>query len=70
MSLNADRTRLAALTRELWSHWDQTRAVWGDAKRVEFQQRYMDELRASVDNALTHIEVLDKIISKVRSECE
>ena len=70
MNLNDERVRLAALTRELWSRWEQTREVWSDAKRIEFQQRYMEELRASVDNALARIEHLDKILTQVRSDCE
>ncbi len=70
MSLNANRTKLAALTRELWSRWDYTRDVWNDAKRVEFQQRYLEELRGAIDNACAAIEALDKVITKVRNDCE
>lgn len=70
MSLSDDRNRLAALTRELWSHWEQTRAVWHDTKQLEFEKRYMEELRASVDRALAHVERLDQILNQVKHDCD
>ena len=70
MSLNASKSKLAGLTRELLGKWDQTRATWADAKGLEFETNYIEELRSSVDNAFNHIEALDKILAKVRSDCE
>ena len=43
---------------------------WKDAKSQEFERRYMEELLASVDRAVTVIEQLDKLITKIRSDCE
>ena len=70
MNLSASKMRLTALTRELSLKWDQTKEYWKDAKSLEFQRTYLVELRASVDKTAAVIEQLDKLISKVRSDCE
>jgi len=68
--MNANGTRLSAVTKELWNQWLQTREYWQDAKSEEFQRRYLDDLVASVDKAVTVIEQLDKLVSKIRKDCE
>ena len=68
--MKASGNRLAALTKELRSEWHNTKSYWKDAKSLEFEHRYMEELLASVDRAVTVIEQLDKLITKVRSDCE
>ena len=68
--MKASGNRLAALTKELRSEWHNTKGYWKDAKSQEFEHRYMEELLASVDRAVTVIEQLDKLITKIRSDCE
>ncbi|MDB6022630.1 MAG: hypothetical protein JWQ04_2487 [Pedosphaera sp.] len=70
MSLRANATQLSTLTKELQLKWHDTREYWKDAKSEEFQRQYLDELQANVDTAVTVIEQLDKLISKIRSDCE
>ena len=62
--------RLVGLTKELRTQWQDTKAYWKDAKSQEFEHRYMEELLASVDRTVTVIEQLDKLVSKVRNDCE
>ncbi len=68
--MKASGNRLASLTKELRSEWQNTKQYWKDAKSQEFEHRYMEELLASVDRAVTVIEQLDKLITKIRSDCE
>jgi uncharacterized protein YeaO (DUF488 family) len=70
MSLHASRARLAALTKDLSGKWELTKEHWKDSKSREFEQKYMDELMAGVNRAVTSIQELDKIITKVRNDCE
>jgi hypothetical protein len=63
-------TRLNALTKELWVQWQQTRDSWRDAKSQEFQRQYLDELLSSVDKSVTVIDDLDKLMTKIRKDCE
>jgi hypothetical protein len=68
--MKASGNRLSSLTKELRSEWQNTKSYWKDAKSLEFEKRYMEELLASVDRAVTVIEQLDKLITKIRSDCE
>jgi hypothetical protein len=68
--MNANGSRLSGLTKEIWRNWQQTREDWRDAKSLEFEHRYLEELVASVEKAVTVIEQLDKLITKIRKDCE
>src|SRR3982751_1626037 len=46
MSLAGSRSRLAAVSKELGLHWQQTKSYWRDEKAQEFEHRYMEELRS------------------------
>lgn len=70
MSVSGNGTRLAAISRELMSQWANTKLQWKDAKSAEFERHYLAELMSSVDRAVATIESLDKLITKVRKDCE
>lgn len=70
MSLRTSGNQLAALTKDLLVQWEETKAHWQDAKSEEFQRKYLEELQSNVDNAVIVIEQLDKLISKIRNDCE
>jgi tRNA uridine 5-carbamoylmethylation protein Kti12 len=70
VNLRNNGTRLAMVTKELVAKWNETKEYWKDAKSEEFEKKYIDELQASVDNAVIIIEQLDKIITKIRKDCE
>ncbi len=70
MSLNADKTRLTALAKNISLRWIETQNHWRDAKSEEFDRRFMQELFPSVNKAATAIEKLDELLKKIRKECE
>jgi hypothetical protein len=70
MSLSGNRSRLAAVTKELSMRWQETRNYWHDTKSKEFDQRYLQELFANVDRTVTVLEKLDEVLSKVKKDCE
>ncbi|MEO6183721.1 MAG: hypothetical protein ABIP71_11615 [Verrucomicrobiota bacterium] len=70
MSLNANRSRLAALTKALSNDWKQTKESWRDAKAQEFEQRYLEELFDGVDTAVAVMDQLDKLLNKIKTDCE
>ncbi len=70
MSMSATKMRLTSLTKELLLKWEQTRESWQDVKSQEFQSKYIDELVSGVDKAASVIDQLDKLVAKVRSDCE
>jgi hypothetical protein len=70
MSTSASGARLAALTKELLGRWRQTREYWLDDKAREFEERYVLELESTVRSAANSIANLEKVIRKIRSDCE
>ncbi len=68
--MSASGSRLEAITRDLQVRWQQTRDQWNDAKSREFEQTYLLELFASVERAMVAIDKLDKLIAKIRKDCE
>lgn len=68
--MSASGTRLEGITKDLREQWLLTRESWNDAKAQEFEARFMQELFASVDKSVGVIEQLDKLISKIRKDCE
>lgn len=68
--MKASSARLVGLTKELRTQWQDTKTYWKDAKSEEFEKRYMEELLASVDRTVTVIDQLDKLVSKIRKDCE
>ena len=70
MSMTASKSRLEGLTKELLSKWAQTKDYWRDTKSQEFEQRFMNELLADVNRTVASIQELEKIITKVGSDCE
>ncbi|HYV31007.1 MAG TPA: hypothetical protein VEO53_07880 [Candidatus Binatia bacterium] len=68
--MSGSASKLTALTKALSSQWQQTKECWKDAKCEEFERKYIQELTAGVDRAVTVIEQLDKLITKIRKDCE
>ena len=68
--MNAAGTRLAAITKQLRVQWQQTREYWSDAKSLEFEQKYLQELFATVERTTGVIEQLDKLVAKIKKDCE
>ncbi len=62
--------RLGGFTRDLSNRWQHTKESWRDAKAEEFERKYLEELYPSVDKAIHVMEQLDKLMAKIRSECE
>ena len=68
--MSGSGAKLMALTRALSAQWQQTKDYWQDAKCREFERQYMEELFASVDKAVGVMEQVDKLIAKIRHDCE
>ena len=70
MSISSNGKLVMSATKELWLRWEETKASWQDARSAEFEQRYLLELQSGVERALPVFADLDKLISKIRSDCE
>ncbi len=70
MSLSVSKTRLAAITRELSNQWQNTKNSWQDAKSQEFERAYIELLTTNVEKAVTVMDDLEKLLTKIRNDCE
>ncbi len=70
MSLSANKARLSELTRDLLLRWADTRQGWTDARGAAFEQDYLRELKANVDEAVSSMDELEELLWKMRRECE
>jgi len=70
MNLTNSRSRLAGMSRELLHSWQETQETWRDEKSREFDRNYMQPLFDAVDNAVTAMEDLEKMLQKLRNDCE
>ena len=68
--MSGSGSKLTALTKALSIQWQETKNHWRDAKCQEFEHQYMDELLAGVDRTVTVIEQLDKLVARIRHDCE
>lgn len=68
--MNASQNRLAGLTNSLRAEWEQTKHHWNDAKSREFEQRFLTDLFSSVNQTINHIESLERVLAKIRQDCE
>jgi hypothetical protein len=68
--MNASRARLEALSKELRVQWQQTKEHWSDAKSREFEQKFLQELFITVERSAGAIEQLDRLITKIKKDCE
>ena len=68
--MSGSSNRLTGLTKELRAEWDNTKQYWNDAKSAEFEKRFLDELLTGVNQAVNNIETLERILKKIRDDCE
>ena len=68
--MSAPGHRLSAVTKELMVRWLETKEYWQDAKSQEFERTYIQELLASVDATAPVVQQIDKLISKIKKDCE
>ena len=70
MSTKSSAATLSAATKDLMVGWQETKAHWHDVKSIEFEQQYLEELPNRITRALSVMEELDKLLGKVRNDCE
>jgi hypothetical protein len=70
MSMHVSGATVTGRTKDLAEKWHHTRDSWRDAKCQEFEQSYIHPLIDSVSSAASVIEELDKILRKIRKDCE
>lgn len=70
MIIKSCASSLAQAAKDLSVEWRETQDHWRDAKAREFGERFIDPVPPQVARALEAMEELDRILRRIRSECE
>ena len=70
MNVSANGKTVVALTKQLSVAWAETRQHWRDSKSEEFEKRFLSELLSTIDRAAPVFDDLDKVLHRVRNDCE
>ena len=70
MSLMVSKAQLATLAKELSRNWEYTRQHWQDRKSAEFEVKHLEPLQTQMVATFEALEKLDRILIKIRSDCE
>ena len=70
MNITGSGRMIAATTRDLSARWAETKESWRDSKAAEFEAKYLASLFGSMERMMAAFDQLDKVVSKIRSDCE
>lgn len=68
--MTGSQNKLMALTKDLSAHWEHTKDYWNDAKSQEFEKRFLNGLLSGVNQTIGNIDALERILTKIRADCE
>ncbi|MBL9133002.1 MAG: hypothetical protein JNG86_17465 [Verrucomicrobiaceae bacterium] len=61
---------LTQTARELAEHWHATKVHWRDAKALEFEKRYLEQLPGIVTKTSAIMNELEVLLKKIKKDCE
>jgi hypothetical protein len=70
VSAASSKARLGGLLRQLLIAWEQTQTTWTDQQAREFHQRYLVELIAEVEKSIAALDQLEKVVHRMKDDCE
>ncbi|HEY1173511.1 MAG TPA: hypothetical protein VGH19_19255 [Verrucomicrobiae bacterium] len=70
MNLQSDKAVLMKVSKDIAASWEQAKGSWRDTKSGEFERAYIAPLQSNITAALSAIDKLDKLLTKVRKDCE
>lgn len=68
--LAAGAGRLQDSMKTLLRHWDDTKEVWNDARRAEFEKKYIEPLEPQMRNTLDKLRRLAQVFNQACQECQ
>lgn len=70
MNVTGAAANLMQSLKQLRLEWETTSAYWRDAKRDEFDRRYLENLPNDVSRAAIVIKEIAAVLDKVHKDCE
>jgi hypothetical protein len=70
MSINSNAMELHGSLKDLRALWEETKTVWNDAVRQDFEKNFWEPLEARVLAAIRAMERLAPVLDKAHLECD
>ena len=70
MNVKGSASKLSKSTKQLMISWAETKNSWRDGKALEFEAKYLEPLPQAVESAVKVINELDKVLTRIRQDCE
>jgi hypothetical protein len=70
MNVAASAANLMQSLKDLKLEWEHTSNYWRDAKRIEFERKYLENLPHDVARATLVIKELADLLKEIRNDCE
>ena len=70
MSVKSTRGTINKAVRDLNVSWQQCKNYWTDVKSKEFEEKYITPLPDAVTATSSIIDEIDKILTKIKRDCE
>lgn len=61
---------LIQIARELSEQWHAAKTHWRDAKTLEFEKRYLEQVPGLVTKTSSVLNDLEVLLKKIRKDCE
>ena len=69
MNMTNSSMEMHGALKDLRARWEQTREVWNDAVRIDFEEHHYFTLERQVLQAIRAMERLAPILEKMQQEC-
>jgi hypothetical protein len=70
MNVAASAATLMQSLKNLKLAWERTSTYWRDAKRVEFERKYLEHLPHDVARTTVTIKEIAVLLKEIRNDCE
>ena len=70
MGIYEGRGTLSKALKQLDNQWQETKVLWDDPRSREFEQRFLAPLELDLRQAVSAMDQMAMLLSRIRSECE
>ena len=70
MGVYEGRGTLAKALKQLEAAWSETLSSWDDIRAREFEERFIAPLRGELNSALSAMDQMAVLMTRIHSECE
>ena len=70
MNVGANGKAILATSRQLMRDWNETKETWRDDQAAHLEETYLANLWTTIDRTAPLFEQLDRVLTKIKADCE